>query len=275
MDPQLVTLTSGPDGMQALIGQKLQHHMPGSPSPIWCWPTDLDDTGKAYWVQDEHFRNAPFPVPLEQLAVGIGERDSTYPLIQLMRGRGLDVSLFLKPAAAPAPLNIPAGPAVTPGVGFVSPLPMFGPEVPAEQTQAFQRALLNIVQRGSLTDLMDTMITDYGTGIQWRAWRSKAKYLMDIYREGDPKVSHLKAGVLFLATRINFVSADLEYLTNAYIAEMFTAIARKGPSTTWNMSTVAELEDMARVKYAIFRARANEQVFKKHAKPMFNPTQNK
>jgi hypothetical protein len=157
----------------------------------------------------------------------------------------------------------------------MTPMPTFGADMTAEQTQAFQKALLSIVQRGSLNDLMDTMITDYGTGKEWRAWRSKAKYLMDIYREGDPKVAHLKAGVLFLATRIIFVSADLEYLTNAYISEMFTTIARKGPSTFWSMSIVAEMEDMAREKYAVYRARADEQVFKKHAKPMYDPSQNR
>jgi hypothetical protein len=273
MDPQLVTLLSGPDGYQALIGMKLQHHVPDLQPLFWCWSTSLDDTGKAFWVQDEQFRDSPYAVPLEQLAVGIGERDPHEPLIQLMRRRGLDVSPFLKPMVAPEPLNIPAGPAITPGAGFMTPLPTFGAEVPAEQTQAFQRALLNIVKRGSLTDLMDTMIADYGTGKDHRAWRSKAKYLMDVYREGDPKVAHLKAGVLFLATRVNFVSADLEYLTNAYISEMFSAIARKGPSTTWTMTTVFKLEDLAREKYAIYRAKADEQVFKKNAKPMYDPNQ--
>jgi hypothetical protein len=140
----------------------------------------------------------------------------------------------------PAPINIPAPPVNTPGAGFISPLPTFGADIPTEQTLAFQGALINIVQRGSLTDMMDTIIADYGTTKDHRAWRSKAKYLMDFSREGDPKVAHVKAGVLLLATRINFISADLKYLTNAYISEMFMAIARKGPSSTWSMTTVAE-----------------------------------
>jgi hypothetical protein len=279
MDPQLVTLVNGPDGYEALIGQKLQHHLPGSQKPFWCWPTSLDDTWKAYWVQDEFYRDGPFPVPLDQLAIGIGERESNDPLIILLRRKGMNVSPFLKPVpppTPPAPLNIPAAPVNTPGVGFVTPLPTFGAEIPAEQTQAFQRALLSIVQRGSLTDMMDTIITDYGPGKEHRAWRSKAKYLMNIYREGDAKVAHVKAGVLFLATRINFVSADLEYLTNAYISEMFVAkVARKGPSSTWKMTTDAELDNLAREKYADFRARADEQVFKGHAKPMYDPSQSR
>lgn len=275
MDPQLVTLVQGPEGMQVLIGHKLKHHLPGHPNPFWCWPSALDETGKAYWVQDEFYRDGPFPVPLEQLSIGIGERDPTDPLIVLLKKKGMDVSPFLKPVVQPTPLNIPAAPVNTPGAAFVTPMPTFGPEVPAEQMQAFQRALLNIVQRGSLTDMMDTIIADYGTTKDHRAWRSKAKYLMDIYREGDPKVAHVKAGVLFLATRINFVLADLEYLTNAYISELFGAIAKKGPSSAWNMSTVSELEDLAREKYAVFRSRAEEQVFKGHAKPMYDPSQNR
>jgi hypothetical protein len=273
MDHQLVTLVSGPDGMQALIGQKLQHHIPGQARSVWCWPTSVDGTGKAFWVQDEKYRDSPFAVPLDQLAIGLRERDPTDPLILLLKSKGLDVSAFLKPVVVPEPLNIPVGPTATPGAGFMSPMPTFAGNMPAEQTQAFQRAVMSIVQRGSLTDLMDTMIADYGTGVQWRAWRSTAKYLMDIYREGDPKVAHLKAGILFLAMRINFVSADLEYLTNAYISEMFTAISRKGQSTTWSMGTVSELEDMAREKYAVYRAKADEQVFKGHAKPMYDPSQ--
>jgi hypothetical protein len=196
MDPQLETLVAGPDGMQVLIGNKLEHHLPGHPKPFWCWPTALNDTGKAFWVQDELYRQGPFPVPLDQLAIEIGKRDPTDPLIQLLRRKGMDVSPFLKPVAPPAPLNIPAPPVATPGVGFATPMPTFGPGLPAEQTQAFQRALLHIVQRGSLTDMMDSMITDYGTAKEWRAWRSKVKYLMDVYKEGDPKVAHVKAGVL-------------------------------------------------------------------------------
>lgn len=49
---------------------------------------------------------------------------------------------------------------------------------------------------------------------------------MAIYREGDRQKAHLKAGVFFLATRLNFVSPDLEYLSDAYIAEMNAAMQR-------------------------------------------------
>jgi hypothetical protein len=41
------------------------------------------------------------------------------------------------------------------------------------------------------------------------------------------------------------------------------------------MTTVAEMEDLARKKYASYRAKAEEQVFKGHAKPMHDPSQNR
>jgi hypothetical protein len=54
-----------------------------------------------------------------------------------------------------------------------------------EQSEAFQNAVLNLVQQGSLNDLMDSIILEYGTSIiSFRAWRSKANYLMAIYQEG-------------------------------------------------------------------------------------------
>jgi hypothetical protein len=89
----------------------------------------------------------------------------------------------------------------------MTPLPGIGD--PAQQTQAFQNAILNLVQQGSLNYLMDSIIVKYGTGIAFRAWRTKAKYLMAIYREGDRQKAHLKAGVYFLATRLKFVLLDL------------------------------------------------------------------
>jgi hypothetical protein len=109
----------------------------------------------------------------------------TDPLILLIKQKGLDVSPFLKPVAPPTRLNIPVAPVNTPGAGFATPMPTFGAD--DEQNPAFQRALMTIVQRGSLTDMMDTVVADYGMAKEYRAWRSKAKYLMDIYKEGDPR----------------------------------------------------------------------------------------
>jgi hypothetical protein len=69
---------------------------------------------------------------------------------------------------------------------------------------------------------------------------------MAIYREGDRRKAHLKAAIYFLATRLNFVSADLEYLSEAYVAEMIAAMQRAGSPTTWTMATISGLEDLAR-----------------------------
>jgi hypothetical protein len=132
---------------------------------------------------------------------------------------------------------------------------------------------MSIVQQGSLNDLMDSIIVDYGTGVSYRAWRSKAKFLMAIYREGDRQKAHLKAGVFFLATRLNFVSPDLEYMSDAYVAEMNAAMQRAGALSTWTLSTVSSLEDLAREKYFDYRAKADGIVSKGHARPMYDPSQ--
>jgi hypothetical protein len=42
------------------------------------------------------------------------------------------------------------------------------------------------------------------------AWYSKATYLLDIYQETDPFVSHLMAAVYLYATCLNYVLPDLE-----------------------------------------------------------------
>jgi hypothetical protein len=160
------------------------------------------------------------------------------------------------------------------GLGLQTPLPVFGAD-PAEQNQAFQNAILSIVQQGSLNDLMDSIIVEYGTGFPFRAWRSKAKYLMAIYRERDHQKAHLKSAIFFLATRLNFVSADLEYLADAYIAELSAAMQRAGPPASWTLSTVSSLEDLAREKYFDYRSKADTVVSKGHARPMFDPSQQK
>jgi hypothetical protein len=68
------------------------------------------------------------------------------------------------------------------------------------------------------------------------AWYSKATYLLDIYQESDPHVAHLMAAVYLYATPLDYVSPDLEWLANAFVAEMKMKIrsskgtARLGPS---------------------------------------------
>jgi hypothetical protein len=79
--------------------------------------------------------------------------------------------------------------------------------------------------------------------------------------------------VFFLATRLNFVSPDLEYLADAYIAEMNLTMQRAGPPGTWNMATVSGLKDLAREKYFDYRAKVDTAVSKGHARPMHDPSQ--
>lgn len=173
-----------PQGRDVLIGHKLRQIIPGR-GVKWCWPVRQDQNRTGYIVQHEDYSEYPFPVPFNYLGVGLGEREPTDPLILLLQQKGQDVAPFLiRQAPAPTPLQVPAAMARTPGVGFQSPLPMLGAD-PIEQNQAFQNVVLNIVQQGSLNDLMDSIIVNYGTRITFRAWRSKAKYLMAIYREGD------------------------------------------------------------------------------------------
>lgn len=195
------------------------------------------------------------------------------PLIQLLDAHGQNVGPFMMgPAPAQAPLQVPRAPAPTPGAGLIIPVAGLGLD-PVEQNQAFQNAVMSIVQRGSLINMMDSIIVEYGTGLSFRAWHSKAKYLMNIYREGDRQKAHLMAGVYFLATRLNFVSPDLEYLSDAYIAEMMSAMQKAGPLGSWTMATVSGLEDLAREKYFDFRAKAETAVSKGNARPMHDPSQ--
>jgi hypothetical protein len=275
MDPQLQTLVAThPDGMRVLLGHKLRQLIPGN-GLRWCWPVRLDQTGNAFFVQHEDYSNIRSQFPSTSWESDWGRESLMIPSSSCCKG--LNVALFLirpplNPAPAPAPIRVPAAPARTPGVGFQTPMPVFGAD-PDEQNQAFQNAVMSIVQQGSLNDLMDSIIVEYGTGLPFRAWRSKAKYLMAIYREGDRQKAHLKAGVYFLATRLNFVSADLEYLADAYIAEMSAAMQRAGAPATWTMTTVSHLEDLAREKYFDYRAKADSAVSKGHARPMFDPSQ--
>jgi hypothetical protein len=76
-----------------------------------------------------------------------------------------------------------------------------------------------------------------------------------------------------LATRLDFVSRDLEYLSDAYIAEMNAAMQRAGNPASWNMTTNSGLEDLAREKYFEYRSKADTAVSKGHARPIYNPSQ--
>jgi hypothetical protein len=261
MDTQLQTLVAvRPQGKEILIGKKLRQLTGPDGRLQWCWPARLDHTGNSFYVQLEGYSKYLHPVPFNYLRMRIREREADDPLILLLQSKGQDVTPFLRARAAPAPapLRVPPAMAPTPMAGLQTPLPGLGVD-PSKQNQLFQNAVMNIVQQGSLNDLMDSIIVEYETGLPFRAWRSKAKYLMAVYRKGDEQKAHLKAAIFFLATRLNFVSADLEYLAEAYIAEMNAAMQRAGSPASWTLSTVTGLEDLAREKYFDSRARLIQQ----------------
>lgn len=57
------------------------------------------------------------------------------------------------------------------------------------------------------------------------------------------------------------------------MAEMNAAMQRAGSPSTWTLSTVSGLEDLAREKYFDYRAKADAMVSKGHARPMYDPSQ--
>ncbi|GAQ85469.1 reverse transcriptase [Klebsormidium nitens] len=103
------------------------------------------------------------------------------------------------------------------------------------------------------------------------AWYTKASYLFDIYQEPDSQVAHLLAAVYFYATRLNYVSPDLEWLANAFVAERKMKLEQAGDSTTWTPETRASLE--AEIRHAFFnsKAKADTMVGKGTVRPLFDP----
>jgi hypothetical protein len=99
----------------------------------------------------------------------------------------------------------------------------------------------------------------------------KASYLLDIYQESDPHVAHLYSAVYLYATRLNYVSPDLEWLANAYVAEMKMKIESRADSTTWTPKTRASLE--AEMRHAFFdsKAKADTLLKKGVIRPLFDP----
>lgn len=103
------------------------------------------------------------------------------------------------------------------------------------------------------------------------AWASKASYLLDIYQESDPHVAHLYSAVYLYATRLNYVSPDLEWLANAYVAEMKIKIEMRGDSTTWTPETRASLKAEMRHAFSDSKAKADTLLGKGVVRPLFDP----
>jgi hypothetical protein len=98
-------------------------------------------------------------------------------------------------------------------------------------TARLEKTVRQLVSKGTLET--NLVLVHREINPKMAAWYSKATYLLEIYQETDPAVSHLLAAVYLYATRLNYVSPDLEWLANAYIAEMKMKIEMRGDSTTW------------------------------------------
>jgi hypothetical protein len=101
-----------------------------------------------------------------------------------------------------------------------------------------------------------------------RAWYPKAEQLFELYKDPDSKAAHLMAAVFFYATRINFLSLDLEYLAENFIAEMRTLIEEAGDSSGWKHETIQALETKVKRAYEEYRKEGQTLLGKGYVRPM-------
>lgn len=132
-----------------------------------------------------------------------------------------------------------------------------------------ERTIRQLVSKGTLEPHLVSVHREINP--KMAAWSSKASYLLDIYQESDPAVAHLMSAVYLYATRLNYVSPDLEWLANAFVAEMKMKIEQRGDSTTWTPETKASLE--AEIRHAFFdnKAKADTLLGKGVVRPLFDP----
>jgi hypothetical protein len=136
-------------------------------------------------------------------------------------------------------------------------------------TARLEKTIRQLVSKGTLESHLISVHREINP--KMAAWYSKASYLLDIYEESNPYVSHLLAAVYLYATRINYVSPDLEWLANAYMAEMKMKIEMKGDSTSWTPETRASLEAEMRHAYFDSKAKADTLLGKGVVRPLFDP----
>jgi hypothetical protein len=136
-------------------------------------------------------------------------------------------------------------------------------------TARLEHAIRQLVSKGTLETHLVSVHREVNPKLA--AWYFKASYLLEIYQETDPAVAHLLAAVYLYATRLNYVSPDLEWLANVYIAEMKMKIEQRGDSTTWTPETRASLE--AEIRHAFFdnKAKADTLLGKGAVRPLFDP----
>jgi hypothetical protein len=132
-----------------------------------------------------------------------------------------------------------------------------------------EKTIRQLVSKGTLEGHLVSVHKEINP--KMAAWSSKASYLLDIYQESDPYVAHLMAAVYLYATRLNYVSPDLEWLTNAYVAEMKMKIETRGDSTTWTPETKAGLEAEIRHAYFDNKSKADTLLGKGVVRPLFDP----
>jgi hypothetical protein len=136
-------------------------------------------------------------------------------------------------------------------------------------TARLEKTIRQLVSKGTLETHLVSVHREINPKLA--AWHSKATYLLDLYQETDPYVSHLMAAVYLYATRLNYVSPDLEWLANAYVAEMKMKIELRWDSTTWTPETRANLE--AEMRHAFFdsKSKADTLLGKGVVRPLFDP----
>jgi hypothetical protein len=163
----------------------------------------------------------------------------------------------------------PASAHVSPAAAFLSAMTPRAETLGMTAAAArFERALIQFVQKGSLTSDMETVMMEINGKDVTRNWITKAGYLMAVYKEGDPKASHLLSGVHFYATAIHFLSPDLEWLANQYISEMKAKIEAAGPdSSSWGDMVELDLENQIRQQYHIYKSKGLHAISKKDARP--------
>ncbi|GAQ93178.1 hypothetical protein KFL_013440020 [Klebsormidium nitens] len=189
---------------------------------------------------------------------GPGQADVRPPPVQIPPNYGFGVNLEQTPAALPA--QTPAMRILQGGLN--------NPYHPAS-TARLEKTIRQLVSKGTLESHLTSVLREINPKLT--AWHTKATYLFDIYQESDSQVAHLMSAVYLYATRLNYVSPDLEWLSNAFVAERKMKIEQAGDSTTWTAETRATLE--ADIRHAFFdsKAKADTLLGKGVVRPLFDP----
>jgi hypothetical protein len=136
-------------------------------------------------------------------------------------------------------------------------------------TARLEKTIRQLVSRGTLETHLVSVHKEINP--KMAAWYSKATYLLDLYQETDPHVSHMLAAVYLYATCLNYVSPDLEWLANAYVAEMKMKNAQQGGCSTWTPEPRAKLEVEMRHAFFDSKSKADTLLGKGVVRTLFDP----